>query len=139
MLSKSRPIAGATFILIHKQPKDSVAAGEALKFFAWAYTKGGKMAEELDYVPMPAAVVTAIQKSWQEVKDDKARVTVKGTAIGIDVGASVKLTLDTSCLVDLPTHRLVQVDWKQTDEREQGPVNPACTLSMSTIGVSCRQ
>ena len=30
---------------------------EALKFFAWAYAKGGKMAEELDYVPMPAKVV----------------------------------------------------------------------------------
>ena len=33
------------------------AAGEALKFFAWAYAKGGKMAEELDYVPMPDKVV----------------------------------------------------------------------------------
>jgi len=58
------PIAGATFILIHKQPKEPAAAAEALKFFAWAYAKGGKMSEELDYVPMPAPVVTAIQKMW---------------------------------------------------------------------------
>jgi phosphate transport system substrate-binding protein len=58
------PIAGATFILIHKQPKEPAAAAEALKFFAWGYAKGGKMAEELDYVPMPAAVVTAIEKMW---------------------------------------------------------------------------
>ncbi len=43
----SWPIAGATFILIHKQPKDPVAAAEALKFFAWAYAKGDKMAEDL--------------------------------------------------------------------------------------------
>jgi len=66
----SWPIAGATFILIHKQPPDPAAATEALKFFAWAYTKGDKMAEELDYVPMPDKVVNAIQKVWaSEIKD----------------------------------------------------------------------
>jgi len=37
----SWPIAGATFILIHKQPGDPAAAGAALKFFNWAYAKGG--------------------------------------------------------------------------------------------------
>jgi phosphate transport system substrate-binding protein len=66
----SWPIAGATFILIHKQPQDPAAAAEALKFFAWAYAKGDKMAEDLDYVPMPDKVVTAIQKVWAaEIKD----------------------------------------------------------------------
>ena len=57
--ANSWPITGATFILIHKQPQDPAAAHEALKFFAWAYAKGGKMAEDLDYVPMPAKVVGA--------------------------------------------------------------------------------
>jgi phosphate transport system substrate-binding protein len=66
----SWPIAGATFILIHKQPQDPAAASEALKFFAWAYAKGGKMAEDLDYVPMPANVVRAIEQVWAtEIKD----------------------------------------------------------------------
>ena len=46
-------MTAATFILIHKQPQDPAAAAAALKFFAWAYAKGGKMAEDLDYVPMP--------------------------------------------------------------------------------------
>ncbi|HEX2654827.1 MAG TPA: phosphate ABC transporter substrate-binding protein PstS [Xanthobacteraceae bacterium] len=64
------PIAGATFILIHKQPQNPAAASEALKFFAWAYAKGAKTAEELDYVPMPPMVVTAIEKVWaSEIKD----------------------------------------------------------------------
>jgi phosphate transport system substrate-binding protein len=64
------PIAGATFILIPKQPPDAEAAAEALKFFAWAYANGGQMAEALDYVPMPASVVTAIKKMWaDEIKD----------------------------------------------------------------------
>ncbi len=60
----SWPIAGATFILIHKQPSDPAAAGAALKFFNWAYAKGGKMAEELDYVPMPGNAVSAVQRLW---------------------------------------------------------------------------
>jgi len=63
------PIAGATFILMHKQPGDPAAAAEALKFFAWAYAKGGAMAEDLDYVPMPAGVSAAVQKMWSsEIK-----------------------------------------------------------------------
>jgi phosphate transport system substrate-binding protein len=67
---ESWPIAGATFILIHKQPQDPAAAAEALKFFSWAFAKGDKMAEDLDYVPMPDKVVTAIQKEWMaKVKD----------------------------------------------------------------------
>jgi len=67
------PIAGATFILMHKKPQSASDSAEALKFFAWAYAKGGKMAEELDFVPMPASVVTAIQKSWAEIKDEKGQ------------------------------------------------------------------
>jgi len=68
--AQSWPMTAATFILIHKQPRDPAAAGEALKFFAWAYAKGGKMAEELDFVPMPASVVTSVQSLWtKEIKD----------------------------------------------------------------------
>jgi phosphate transport system substrate-binding protein len=66
----SWPIAGATFILMHKQPQDPVAAAEALKFFSWAYAKGDKMAEDLDYVPMPKNVIPVIQKVWStQIKD----------------------------------------------------------------------
>jgi phosphate transport system substrate-binding protein len=67
---KSWPMTAATWILIHKQPADAAAAGEALKFFAWAYKHGAKMAQELDYVPMPANVTADIQKYWAtEIKD----------------------------------------------------------------------
>jgi phosphate transport system substrate-binding protein len=60
----SWPITGATFILMHKQPQDAAASAEALKFFDWAYSKGDKMAEELDYIPMPDNVVAAVKKVW---------------------------------------------------------------------------
>ena len=74
------PIAGATFILMYKQPDNADASSEAIKFFDWAYAKGGKAAEELDYVPLPAPVVAQIQKTWSaEIKtaDGKPVYVVK--------------------------------------------------------------
>jgi phosphate transport system substrate-binding protein len=62
------PISASTFILMPKEVKDATAAGEALKFFAWAYKNGDKAAEELDYVPMPANVKELVMKSWAEIK-----------------------------------------------------------------------
>jgi phosphate transport system substrate-binding protein len=62
----SWPITAATFILIHKQPADKAQAAEALKFFGWAFDKGGQMAADLDYVPMPANVVTQIKAMWEK-------------------------------------------------------------------------
>ncbi len=70
----SWPIAGATFILMYKQPVDPAAAAEALKFFTWAYANGDKMAEALDYVPMPKTVVAQIEKMWaSEIKDSTGK------------------------------------------------------------------
>jgi phosphate transport system substrate-binding protein len=60
----SWPITAATFILMHKEPVDKAASAEAVKFFKWAFAKGGKMAEELDYIPMPDPVVKLIEKTW---------------------------------------------------------------------------
>jgi phosphate transport system substrate-binding protein len=61
---ESWPMTAGTWILMYKQPEDPVASAEALKFFDWAYKNGGKMAEELDYVPMPANVVADVEKMW---------------------------------------------------------------------------
>ena len=63
------PISTATFILMHAKQDKPANATEVLKFFNWAYTNGSKAAVELDYVPMPPAVVATIQKSWGEIKD----------------------------------------------------------------------
>jgi phosphate transport system substrate-binding protein len=61
---KSWPIVASTFILMHKDGADKAASGEAVKFFKWAFANGGKMAEELDYIPMPDPVVKLIEKTW---------------------------------------------------------------------------
>jgi phosphate transport system substrate-binding protein len=65
----SWPITGATFILMHKSQDKPAQATAVLKFFDWAYKNGDKTADELDYVPMPASVKTAIEKAWGDIKD----------------------------------------------------------------------
>lgn len=72
----SWPISGATFILLHKVQDKPANAKEVLKFFDWAYANGDKLAEELDYVPMPDKVVAQIKQSWKTGVKDTA-----GTAI----------------------------------------------------------
>lgn len=69
----SWPITAATFILMHKKPADAANSREALKFFDWAFAKGGKAAEELDYIPMPDTVVALIKKEWSEIKDTNGK------------------------------------------------------------------
>ena len=66
---KSWPIVASTFILMHKEATDKAASQEALKFFKFAFDKGAKSAEELDYIPMPDSVIKLIEKTWNsEIK-----------------------------------------------------------------------
>ncbi|MBS0342979.1 MAG: phosphate ABC transporter substrate-binding protein PstS [Proteobacteria bacterium] len=69
----SWPITGATFILMQKSQEKPAQAASVLKFFDWAYKNGDKTADELDYVPMPASVKTAIGEEWVEVKDGSGK------------------------------------------------------------------
>jgi phosphate transport system substrate-binding protein len=78
----SWPITGASFILVYGVPKDVAATTEALKFFDWAYRNGGQMAVDLDYIPLPAALIEQIRTTW--------RTQVKGIPAIADVGAGTR-------------------------------------------------
>jgi len=66
----SWPITGASFILMHTKQDKPQNAAEVLKFFEWAYKNGGKLAEELDYVPMPESVSKLVEAAWKtDIKD----------------------------------------------------------------------
>ncbi len=67
------PITGATFILMQKAQDKPAQASASLKFFEWAYKNGDKVADDLDYVPMPASVKTIIEKSWADIKDTSGK------------------------------------------------------------------
>jgi len=61
------PITAATFVLLFKEGNANTK--ETIKFFDWAFTKGDKLAIEIDYVPLPEPVKAQIRKEWvQQVK-----------------------------------------------------------------------
>ena len=66
----SWPIAGASFILLHKTQADGAKAKEVLKFFDWAYISGGAMATALAYVGLTVPLVKLVGDSWKtQIKD----------------------------------------------------------------------
>jgi hypothetical protein len=68
----------------------------------------------------------------ESVKDQLATFSVTGTANGIDSGALAKLKIEATGTFDLAAKRLVTLEWKQKDERDQGPVSPASAVEMTT-------
>ena len=65
--AQSWPITGASFILMHKEQAKPDTGRAVLGFFDWAFHNGGPLAEALDYVPMPASVVKAVEDSWKQI------------------------------------------------------------------------
>jgi phosphate transport system substrate-binding protein len=77
---ESWPITGATFILMHKQQTDPAKAREVLNFFDWAYRNGGKLAEDLAYVPMPQTVIGMVEQSWKSIVGPDGKPVWQGPA-----------------------------------------------------------
>lgn len=75
---ESWPITGATFILVQKVQDKPETGLAVLKFFDWAFVNGGKMASDLDYVPLPDKLTQLIRASWKEqVKDASGKAIWK--------------------------------------------------------------
>src|SRR5262245_55621915 len=68
-----------------------------------------------------------------EADDKVARLSVRGSAEGIDLGSQVKLTVTASLRFNRAAGRIVWAEWKQKDEREQGPASPASTVEATTV------
>jgi phosphate transport system substrate-binding protein len=67
--ANSWPISTASFILMYKEPTDKAASAEVLKFFDWAFINGKKMAQDLDYVPLPDTLTAAIRtRVWNQIQ-----------------------------------------------------------------------
>ncbi|MBS0320303.1 MAG: phosphate ABC transporter substrate-binding protein PstS, partial [Proteobacteria bacterium] len=66
----SWPIAASSFILLHTKQDKPANAQEVMKFFDWAFKNGQKEAMALDYVPLPAELVTLIEASWKSKVTD---------------------------------------------------------------------
>jgi phosphate transport system substrate-binding protein len=72
------PISGASFALMHTSQAKPEVAQAVLKFFDWSYRHGAKMAEQLDYVPIPMNVVKLVENTWQsEIKGGNGQAVWK--------------------------------------------------------------
>lgn len=63
--AKTWPIVSPTFILLPTNPKDPQSSANVMKFFNWAFDNGNKLAEELEYIPLPKAVHDAVRAAWK--------------------------------------------------------------------------
>ncbi len=57
------PIAGATFILLAKEKKESNIG--VVKFYDWAFKNGDETARKLIYVPLPESLKDTIRSYWR--------------------------------------------------------------------------
>jgi phosphate transport system substrate-binding protein len=65
----SWPITAGTFILMYKNPTNIADSNQALKFFKWSFKDGKQLALDLDYVPLPDVLTSAIEsKVWSQIK-----------------------------------------------------------------------
>jgi len=62
------PIAGATWLLVYKQQKDATKGKKLVEFLKWAAKDGEKMAEDLQYAPLPESLQQRVLKRIDEIK-----------------------------------------------------------------------
>lgn len=63
--------------------------------------------------------------------NDESAFKITGKASGIESGAQVKCTISATGKFSLKNSLITSVTWNQTDEREQGPINPASKTEMT--------
>lgn len=73
---ESWPIAGASFILIHKTQDDLQKAKAMLNYFSWCYHNGDDIASELHYIPMPSNVIELVEQLWRQTVRTTSQATV---------------------------------------------------------------
>jgi hypothetical protein len=62
-----------------------------------------------------------------EVKNGEAVISVTGNTRGIELGAQAKVAVTATARFDLNRKRLTALEWKQSDDRDQGPASPVLT------------
>ena len=74
---ESWPISGFTWLLVHKDMKDKAKGTAIVNFLRWALNDGEKMAEPLDYAPLPDPVRERVLKTVDSLTVNGAKVSAK--------------------------------------------------------------
>ena len=61
------PIASFTWILVYREQRDAVKGRKLVDFLRWAVTSGQQHAAALHYAPLPAGIVSGVQKKLDTI------------------------------------------------------------------------
>jgi hypothetical protein len=103
-------------------PGKEVAAGETWKV-------GNHVAHAL--CDLDGLIEHNLTGKLDEVKSGLAHISMVGQVKGIQLGAEVKMLIEARGQFDLKEKRLTRLEWKQSDQRDQGPVNPALSTDVT--------
>jgi hypothetical protein len=75
---------------------------------------------------LDAQAKQALTCELKAVQGNRALIEIRGIVKGIQLGAPVSIVIgaDSRLHFDLKDKRIVKVEWRQNDERPQGPANP---------------
>ncbi len=76
---KAWPIASFTYLLVHRDARDAAKGEAVVKFLWWAVHQGQHFARPLDYAPLPARVVTMVEKTIEGLHVQGKPVKVAAT------------------------------------------------------------
>jgi hypothetical protein len=66
-----------------------------------------------------------LEGKLESLKDNLALVKIAGKANGINLGAQVEMDITARLEFDTKLQRIVSLEWKEADKRQQGPITPA--------------
>jgi len=73
------PIAGFTFLLVHKDQKDAAKGKALIQFLWWASHDGQQYAAPLDYAPLPGPVVNKVETTIRTLTVQGKTVNAAGS------------------------------------------------------------
>lgn len=72
-----------------------------------------------------------VNASIIDIGSDNISIKIEGSAIGVESGAQVKSTISGKATFAIKQGVITELSWKQTDDRDQGPINPASKTEMT--------
>jgi hypothetical protein len=72
-----------------------------------------------------------VEGTLVSIKGSVAHVQLVGDVQGIDMGAQVSMLINSRLEFDTGVHRITYVEWRQKDDRQQGPISPAMSADVT--------
>lgn len=72
-----------------------------------------------------------LEGTLESVKGNIAIGKIAGKAHGINLGAQVDMDINARFEFDIKQQRIVALEWKESDKRQQGPITPALVADVS--------